>query len=91
MKLENIKNSIKVKTRNVRKLIANWIYPESATPDFLDAQMQYIKVLQDNTCTLYKLLSEMATPVIEANKLMRAELKVQREYNLQLTSSESKN
>ena len=91
MELENIKNSIKLKTRNVRKLIANWIYPESATPDFLDAQMQYIKVLQDNTCTLYKLLSEMATPVIEANKLMRAELKVQREYNLQLTSSESKN
>ena len=91
MKLENIKNSIKLKTRNVRKLIANWIYPESATPDFLDAQMQYIKVLQDNTCTLYELLSEMATPVIEANKLIRAELKVQREYNLQLTSSESKN
>lgn len=91
MKLENVKSLIKVKTRNVRKIIASWIYPESSVPNILDAQMQYIQMLQDNSCTLYKLLSEMATPVIEANKLMRAELKVQREYNLQLTASESKN
>ena len=71
MELENIKNSIKLKTRNVRKVIASWIYPESATPDFLDAQMQYIKVLQDNTCTLYSYLTEMATSSIESCKLMR--------------------
>jgi len=89
MKLENIKNSIKLKTRNVRKVIANWIYPESVTPDILDAQMQYIQMLQDNSCTLYSHLTGMINPIIEANKLMQMELKVQREYNYQIKNLDS--
>ena len=84
MKLKDIKNLIKLKSRNVRRLIANWIYSGPTSNDILDAQMEYIQMLQNNSTTLYMQLTEMLRPVIECNKLMQAELKVQREYNYQI-------
>ncbi len=84
MKFESIRNLIKLKTRNVRKVIANWIYSGPTTNDILDAQAQHIQMLQDNATKLYAMMTRMVQPIIESNKLMQLELKAQREYNIQL-------
>lgn len=82
MKFESIRNLIKLKTRNVRKVIANWIYSGPTTNDILDAQAQHIQMLQDNAIKLYAMMTGMVQSIIESNKLMQLELKAQREYNL---------
>jgi hypothetical protein len=58
--------------------------PETVAPNVLDAQMEYIKMLQDNTGNLYAQIAGMIQPIIESNKTLQAELAAKRndDYNL---------
>ena len=82
MKFKDIRKLIELKFRNVRRIIAHWIYSGPTIHDILDAQAQHIQMLQDNATKLYGMMTGMLQPIIESNKLMQLELKAQREYNL---------
>jgi hypothetical protein len=62
--------------------------PETVAPNVLDAQMQYIQMLQDNTGNLYAQIAGMIQPIIESNKTLQAELAAKRADDYQLKNLE---